>query len=143
MRATRGALDSLIGKLVLDGSSDAHLLPTLVWNLISSDKMSLEELYFGIKLGAGNLTSPLQASCSIDQATMVRFILHASKGLLALNLNRYYPNLVTRQHPFQFIHESVREHILAGKLAALSPKLASNGKAESHAIATEWCLTYI
>lgn len=141
-------LDALIGRIISDGASDECLLPALIWGLIARGDMSLEELYIGTQLGAGKLTSPLRDSCSVDYKTMVRFILHASKGLLETAYspqeacdpgNSYFPD---KPHLFQFIHESVREHVLGGGLAALSPRLSSNVEAGSHAMAADWCFAY-
>ena len=43
----------------------------------------------------------------------------------------------------QFIHESVRQHILNGGLAILRPSLSRNVEAASHAILATWCQDYV
>lgn len=139
VEALPAVLDALIGSSISDGASDAHLLPTLLWVLVGDMELSLEELYFGIKVGAGTLASPTRDSGPADRGTMIRFISFTSKGLL-----ERIPGLDDQKdaHRFQFIHESVRQHVLAGKLAGLSPSLACNVEAESHSKLAEWCILY-
>lgn len=139
VRALPDALDALLSDIISAGSSDAHLLPTLLWVLIGDRRMLLRELYVGIKTGAGDMTSALADHCLVDQATMVRFILHSSKGLVEATSDVFDGF----DHSFEFIHESVREHILAGKLAGLDPRLSHKVEANGHAQVVDWCSTYL
>jgi hypothetical protein len=68
---------------------------------------------------------------------MGRFILHAGKGMVELSAERYQ-----EQH-VQFIHESVREHLLSGDLAGLSSCLPSNIKAAGHMKLADSTLAYV
>jgi hypothetical protein len=133
------ALDALLCTIISGGAADPYLLPTLVWVLSGSLDMSYEELFDGIKLGAGE-TSHLQDIQSIDLPAMKRFIVHASKGLIELAPGNEADDVSTSNAcGFHFIHESVRQHILAGGLALLSPRLASNVGAACQALMAEWC----
>jgi hypothetical protein len=120
--------------------------------------MSLESLYYRIKLGAGSLTSPLRDFSVIDKATMVRFIVNVFGGLIEMADKGYIDNgadveedeedqevqeVKGNEHELQFIHESVRQHILMGGLASLDSHLSRNVAPNNHAILLEWCQTYI
>lgn len=45
--------------------------------------------------------------------------------------------------PFQFIHESVRQHRLKSGLTALLPGLSYEVETCIHTVAAEWCQDYI
>jgi ankyrin repeat protein len=143
-------LNVLIGKIIASRASDEHCLPALLWMLSGHHDMSLEALYHGIKSCAGNLTLPLQESNTIDGRSMVRYIFHVSGGLIE-SPNMTYINRVARRvgagreglpHQLQFIHESVRQHILTGGLASLDSRLSRDVAPNTHAILLEWCLNY-
>jgi hypothetical protein len=106
-------LDALIGSIISNGASDQHLLPTLLW-VLSRAASANDVTYAVIKLGAGE-TSHLQDKASCEQSFVKRFVLHASKGLVE-----------SHGHTLQFIHESVRQHILVKGLAQLGPRFANN-----------------
>lgn len=133
-----GALDSLIGNIISGEGLDAYLLPALLWTLAGIPNMSTREMYNGILLGAGNLCSTLEDAIPVDESTMLRFITHSSRGLVeAVPIG---PRNI--HHSFQFIHESVRQHILAGNLGKFNPSLSYNVEASSHAMLGAWCLSY-
>jgi ankyrin repeat protein/Cdc6-like AAA superfamily ATPase len=166
-------LNLLIGSIIASRASDKHCLPALLWLLSGHTGMPLESLYYGIKLGAGSLTWPLRDSNVIDKATMVRFIVNVSGGLIEMADKGFIDDGANvedeeydeddedeedehesqfihedgedeeDEHELQFIHESVRQHILTGGLASLDSRLSNNVAPESHAILLEWCQTYI
>jgi ankyrin repeat protein len=137
-------LDDLIRSIISEGASDTCLLPTLLWTLVANPpryrELELEELCFAVQFNAGKLTSPRwdQSMVDLDNTdAMKRFILHASKGLLEII------HLPEDEFQYQYIHESVRQHILEGGLAILHPSLGCNVEAACHAILAEWCQKYI
>jgi Cdc6-like AAA superfamily ATPase len=133
-------LDLLIGSIIAGRASDGHCLPALLWLLSGTQYMDLRSLYYGIRLGAGTLVSPRRDSCVADVATMVRFIVNVSGGLIEID---GVTDREDNQHDLQFIHESVRQHILRGGLASLDSRLSRNVAPNSHAMLLEWCLAYI
>jgi hypothetical protein len=106
-------LDALIGSIISNGASDQHLLPTLLW-VLSRAASANDVTCAVIKLGAGE-TSHLQDKASCEPSFVKRFVLHASKGLVE-----------SHGYTLQFIHESVRQHILVKGLAQLGPRFANN-----------------
>jgi ankyrin repeat protein len=139
-------LDLLIGSIVASRASDKHCLPALLWILSGHRNMTLPDLYHGIKSSAGLLALPPQDLHAVDWRSMVRFILNVSGGLIEMPDMEYhngFGNWKLDQHALQFIHESVRQHILMGGLESLDSRLSCNVAPNSHAILVEWCQTYI
>lgn len=101
--------------------------------------MSFEGMYTAIKSAAGLPHSLSRPSCSVDQ--MVNFVVQASRGLVEVTYDVHgcwgYDGLL-----FQFIHESVRQH-LKGGLIALRPGLTYDSEVRILTIAAEWCQDYI
>lgn len=118
-------LDALIGSIISGGGSDPELLPTLILILSGDFLMSNNLLFAGIKLIAGK-AAHLQDAQSVDLPVLKRFIVNASKGLVEWVDQSRWPD---DTHQFQFIHESVRQHILAGGLQKLKASLATNVEA--------------
>lgn len=134
-------LDTLIENIISEGMMDGCLLPALLWTLVGGrrgETLGLDELCFAIRFCAKKLRSPLrrddESSYEVNQ--MKKFIVHASKGLIEHTGGIWSSSC-------QFIHESVRQHILRGGLAKLHPSLASKVEAASHAMLAEWCQDYI
>lgn len=126
------SLDALIHGIILDGISDKCLLPTLVWTLVGVfDYINDEQICFAIQFSAQKLTSPHRGECMTDRDAMERFILKSSKGLVEMIDNQP-----------QFIHESIRHHILEGGLKELDSSLVCNVQAASHAMMAIWCQNY-
>ena len=131
-------LDTLIGSIISSGASDPKMLPTLIWILSGSGDVSDKMLFAGIKLMAGEAAC-LDDMQSIELPLMKRFIVYASKGLVEwVDRPRW-----SAAHQFQFIHESVRQHILAGGLQKLESSLATNVLANCHLFLADWYGTYI
>jgi ankyrin repeat protein len=137
-------LNDLIHSIISEGASDTCLLPTLLWSLAANPprypQMELDDLCLAVQFNAGKLTSPRwdQSMVDLDNIdAMKRFVLHASKGLLEII------RLPEDKFQFQYIHESVRQHILDGGLATLNPSLGCNVEAAWNAILAEWCQKYI
>lgn len=139
-------LSTLIHRIIIDGASDACLLPIMIWTLVGDARgkvMQPGAFCFAVQFAAGKLTSPHLNQSMVDLEdlnAMMRFVLHSSKGLVELCYISSNDRLIPRT---QFIHESVRQHILNGGLAILRPILGYNVKAVSQAIVIEWCHEYL
>jgi len=135
-------LDALVGSIISAGASDPEMLPTLIWILTANPKNGYESLFAGIKATAGD------AACLHDMQQQLvelpyvtRFIVNASKGLVEYRDVVDEPDSTGRK--FQFIHESIRQHILAGGLQRLEPSLATNVMANCGQILIDTFLTYL
>jgi ankyrin repeat protein len=135
-------LDTLIQGIISFGASDACFLPMMLWTLVVSTKMTSDEFCFAIKFCAGRFTSPRWDQYTLsadDPAAAKRFVLQSSKGLVELIGH----DLNLSSCSTQFVHESVRQHILRGGLAGLRPTLSCNVEAVSHAIMASWLQDYV
>lgn len=141
--ALPAGLNTLIERIISDGASDAYFLPTILWTLASDTggrTLQQDEFCFAIQFSAGKLNCPHWSQSIIDldsPEAIKRFVLQSSKGLA--EMVDYSEDLLI----CQFIHESVREHILGGGLANLRPDLHGNVGAATHAIIAEWCQDYL
>ncbi|KAL1584501.1 hypothetical protein WHR41_07024 [Cladosporium halotolerans] len=135
-------LDDMISRIMRAGASDPGLLLTLQWILVARNPRSnslLTHLYFGLRFASGEKKLSAWDPMEIDLKGMARFVDHSSKGLVEVTSTCR----VWWRDDFQceefwdydvhFIHESVREHILAGGLAVLDTNLRRNVEAMSHA----------
>lgn len=138
------ALDTLYDSIVFNGEQDAYLLPTLLWILAGRNGMTIRQLYAGILLGAEGPLLSFNDTSTVDRAAMVEFIIQSSRGLVeAVDGTSENSEHELGSNPFQLIHETVRQHILAGKLGRLNPDLSCNVEANSHAILGQWCVDYM
>lgn len=131
-------LDALIDSIISGGASDPEMVPTLIWILSKSRYMTHNELFAGIKLMAGE-TASFHATESVELSAMERFVVNASKGLVEC---RERPGFLGgTASPFRFIHESVRQHLLAGGLQKLKPtcSLATNVRTNCDQILADLC----
>lgn len=127
-------LQQLIGTVV--HLPDKSLLCTLVWILFAERPLRLEEFYFAVLTGTDQLTSGIWDPSEIDRDGMEAFVLAASRGLVEIIS---YETLTRAQ----LIHESVREYLLAGGLAALEARSDATSVASSHLKLFSWCQTYL
>lgn len=142
-------LDDLLSAILLKGAPDKYFLPSMQWMLAarldthgSDVSFSVPAFYFGILLGASEVASPVWNRTDIDLAAMQRFIVHSTKGLVE------WPSIEDDDDglfsgDIQFIHESVRQHLLNGGLTKVFPFLGNKILATSHAKLAEWCQTYL
>lgn len=166
-------LDDLIRSIFKTGASDERLVPTLLWVLYDAKRLlKVSELYFAIQLSTGSITEKDCSSRQAEFSTMQRYILSASKGLVEivpgyLTGNIWYKAsemvcdnfddgeeliLVTDNETgspddlsffVQFIHESVRQHLISGGLTDMCPELMPDVEAKSHAMLASWCQSYV
>jgi ankyrin repeat protein len=129
LEAVPAGIEDLL-KSILIGGGD-FLLPTLLWVLFGIESLSASALYLAAMIGAGRLTSEDLGQTETTQKQMRLFILNSSKGLV--EFSKGFP------YTAQFIHESVREHLLNGGLSVLDDSLAENLKAKSHLRLAVWC----
>jgi ankyrin repeat protein len=122
-----------IGELLrnITRNQDACLLPTLQWVLFSLEPFGVDALYFAIKTSVGHLSTAVQDEPETSQDQMRAFILASSRGLVEFT-NNADPRA-------QFIHETVREHLLGGGLADLDHSLVGSVEAVTHARIGRWC----
>jgi ankyrin repeat protein len=129
LRAVPAGIEDLLKSILTDGSE--FLLPTLLWVLFSVDPLSASVLYLAIKVGAGRFTPEDLDQTGTTQEQMQLFILKSSKGLVEFSKGGHATA--------QFIHESVREHLLNGGLSVLDDSFAENLEAKSHLRLALWC----
>jgi ankyrin repeat protein len=120
---------------------DRVVLSALQWVLSAKRPLSLPELYFAIKTSTHNLSTGTWDDNEVDLGHMRRFILHATRGLVELNAGSKNndESLVSAQ----FIHESVKDHLLAGGLARIDDVFRFDPDTMGHIHLAEWCLDYI
>lgn len=141
LKETPTDLYEVLRSIFQSGVSDKNFLPVLVWVFTRRAlprPLRVEELYFGVQFSVGRLDSPFWNREDVNEADMKRFILSASKGLVEVVTSSKWdlPDI-------RFIHESVRDHILAGGLGFVCPPLQSHVSASSHKMAAKWCLNYL
>ncbi|KAM0701654.1 hypothetical protein Q7P35_010563 [Cladosporium inversicolor] len=122
---------------------DEALTCAMRWILFSTRPLLLEELYFAIRTGTGQINSGVWDPIQIKRDGMHAFILASSRGLIEVKVGtRRIGRARERIFRVQLVHESVREYLLAGGLAALG--LCSNERiaAGSHVKLFEWCQLY-
>jgi hypothetical protein len=126
-------IEDLLRSITMDG--DLALLSTLQWVLFSKRKLDVPELFFAVKTSIGHLSTAWHDAAETSEEQMRLFILTSSKGLVEFTSGG--PSRA------QFIHETVREHLLNGGLILLDAGLAGNFEALSHARLGQWCHDYI
>lgn len=100
--------------------------------------MSLEELYFAIRLGAGQLETGFWDRKEVDYDRMKRFVLHCTRGLI-----RFTRFDTTTDSCAQFIHETVKDYLLADGLTRLDSDLWQDAKGLCHLRLAQWCFNYV
>lgn len=136
-------LGALLDGILQAGASDKHLLPALQWVLTAQrnqQHFDIEVLYFGTFLGVGDLIDPVWHRNDVDIATMKRFILQSTKGLVELT---WKGEGELKKFDIQFIHESVRQHLLEDGMNKLDPHLGDDVTSGSHTRLSELCQNYI
>lgn len=142
-----GLLKSIVG----DQGSDLLLL--LQWVLFSTRPLTTSDLYYTMKTSISCRT-PDESTCYQSTDEQMRFsILTMSKGLVEftkgethetiLDATRWQSSRTWAFASVQFIHETVREHLLNGGLTALDPGLVGNIEAASHAKLGRLCQNHI
>ena len=122
--------------LTRDSRNMEDLLLCLQWVLFAKRPLKREELYYAILAGiCPELLGPWYPD-EITTNDMDRFMLDCSKGLAELTK--------TKSQTVQFIHESVRDYLLAGNgLTQLRHELGTNFAGSSHDKLKECCQNYL
>jgi ankyrin repeat protein len=129
-------IEELFQNLMSD--HDIALLPTLQWVLFSKDPLRAETLYFAIMTSIGCLDTDTSDATNVSETQMRAFVLNSSKGLVE------FIDMGSSDLRAQFIHETIREHLLSGGgLAALDSSLNGNVEAISHARIGQWCQEFM
>jgi energy-coupling factor transporter ATP-binding protein EcfA2 len=128
-------LQELIGAILQ--SPDDPLLCTLRWILFAERPLKLQELYFAIRTGTGQLTSGIRDPAEINDDGMESYILASSRGLVEMK-SGWMGNIQA-----QLVHESVREYLIAGGLEELGSCSNKMVEVHNHAKLFQWCQTYL
>jgi ankyrin repeat protein len=117
---------------------DTALLPTLQWVLFSETSLSVDELYMGVMTSVGHSKAAINSALDTSDTQMRAHILASSKGLVE------FTTITKSSSPkAQFIHETVREYLLSGGLAAIDHSLSGDVEGISHARLAHWCHDYV
>jgi hypothetical protein len=127
-------LQELMGAVL--NSPDDALLCTMRWMLFAQRPLGLEELYFAIRTGTGQLTSGYWDISEVNRDSMEAFILASSRGLVEIKTS----GSLTRA---QLVHESVREFLITGGSTDLGPCSDRMVAADSHFKLFTWCQMYL
>lgn len=140
LEVTPAGLDDLLTDVFRAGASDRYFLPTLQWVLAGTGHLDIVVLYYGIQLAVEHLTTPACEGSQVDLATMERFVIHSSKGLIELKI---LDDKGPPQYDIHFIHETVREFLLSGGLESVNSYPTGNMMADSHAMLADCCQSYL
>ncbi|KAM0714483.1 hypothetical protein Q7P37_010270 [Cladosporium fusiforme] len=138
-RALPGNLKTLISSIIANGASDEYLLPALMWAFSGLPRLTASEYCLATQFSGRQAKLTRREYFIADQNAMQKFITHSSKGLVEVR----FTDTIGGQGQCQFIHESVRQHVVSGGLAGLHPDLKENVEAAGHAILADWCQEYI
>lgn len=131
LRRVPSKLQDLFASILEHADSDT--ISAFRWVLYSKHELTCKELYFAIRTSAGQLHTGAWDENDVSRDGMRRFILHKTRGLV--EVTGYYT---------RFIHESVREHLLAGGLADLTDQRQHTlEEASGHMMIAQCCMTYI
>ncbi|KAH8684251.1 heterokaryon incompatibility protein-domain-containing protein [Tricladium varicosporioides] len=96
-----------------DGENPEQLQLCLRWVLFAARPLKPQELYFAIQLGLNKSYSSCWDQEDIDLDQMKSYVRSSSKGLAEVTRNK--------ASEVQFIHESVRDYLLARKFSSQLP----------------------
>jgi len=118
---------------------DQATITAFQWIFYARNPPLIQELYFAIKTSTNQLSTGEWDKNDVDQESIKRFITRTTRGLVQVV-----------EHPLggdeciiQFVHESVREHLLQGGLATLTMCDARLIEGLSHAHIARCCLSYV
>ena len=124
-------------------SPDDALVCTMQWILFALRPLVLEELYFAIRTGTGQINSGAWDPIEVNRDDMQAFVLRSSRGLVDVKIGTKVVRRVRQKIiRVQLVHESVREYLLSGGLAALGNCSDEIVAAEGHVKLFEWCQLY-
>jgi uncharacterized protein (DUF1778 family) len=144
--ATPEELEELFADVVAE--PDESLILIVQWSLFSTRKLTTRELYFAVQVSVYGTGTGCWDVDEIDDDGMVRYLVHASRGLLEASKPTFHWKSTTRHSMFKgqiliFIHESVREYFLCGGLASLTRPSLHETNSVGHAKLAEGCLSYL
>lgn len=136
LKAVPGKLQDIFASIT-DNPSEEMIL-AFQWLLYAKEQLDTVELYLAIKTGAGQLSTGKWDEADVDLESIERFHLRSARGLVEIKDSEF-----RRMRYPQFIHESVREHLLAGGLASLMEDEELTLQNDIHAWLAQYCLSYI
>jgi ankyrin repeat protein len=164
-------LRDLLHDIVSKGATDQRLLSAITWMLFAQYTLNIRELYYAIRLSRHQFRRDdmVEWCChhevsEEDLEHMQRYVLSACRGLVevkslprrSLFSQHHRSHLYKTSGPYekyddsyadhlqvQFIHETVREYLLAEGLVKLRPTLRPDVVSKSHARIADWCVSWI
>lgn len=132
-------LDDLFRGMFDADENDNSMLPAIQWVMFAYDALTPLQLYFAVLTSTdpGEESSVIWDRSLVNEATAKDFIVASSKGLLEVVIND------RKLHIVQFIHESVRQHLLTSGLRQLDPDSGGNLIGRSHAHLARLCEGYL
>ncbi|KAI9658930.1 MAG: hypothetical protein M1821_001890 [Bathelium mastoideum] len=122
--------------LMRDGENIQELLLCIQWILYAKRPLKREEFYFAILAGSDPSSLSAWDTEEVTSQDMERFVLNSSKGLAEMTR--------TKDPTIQFIHESVREFLLAkDALANILPGFRGISEGSSHEQLRNCCYNYM
>lgn len=127
---------------ILDPPDDV-LVCTMKWILFALRPLTLEELYFAIRTGTGQVTTGVWDLIEVNRDGMQAFILESSRGLIDVKTGTKAVRKVRKSiMRVQLVHESVREYLLTGGLLTLGRCSDETVAAGIHFELSKWCQLY-
>lgn len=122
------------------GNSGEDTIVALLWIMYARRPLTPQELYFAIMTSTHQLSTGSRNAADVDEVSIERFVMRSTRGLVE-----------TFEDPFsvhgtmflQFIHESVRDHLLQSRLTRLTAEDLLVFGDLANAQLARWCLSYI
>jgi hypothetical protein len=138
-------IEELFAKIVAE--PDDALASIVRWRLFSLRPLTNKELFFAVQASVGCTTTGRWDRDEIDEDGMIRYLLHASRGLMhSIPRERKWFHIGRprrRANAISFIHESVREYFCKGGSTSTDRTSLHETKASGHAKLAEGCLSYL
>jgi ankyrin repeat protein len=141
-------LEDLFANVVAE--SDNALISIVHWKLFSTRMLTTRELYFAVQTIINDTATACWDSDEIDDDGVLRYLLHASRGLMELSYIQSGEQIPATEalEPYPrreliFIHESVREYFLSSGLASMERISPHTIHALGHAKMAKGCLSYL
>lgn len=124
MRRVPDTIRALLASILREPDDD--MISAFKWIFYAKRPLRSDQLYFAIKTSTGSLSTGKRDRDDLSAETRERFLLLSTRGLVEMGeeSSRFYP---------RFLHESVRQHLLAGGLASLAAVDQSALHASTHA----------
>jgi hypothetical protein len=137
-----GLHDLFENDIIERGIDDSRfLLPILLWILSATRPLTPSELYHAVLFSKNDMNGAAVLNHTPDLSQIERFILNTSKGLAEITFTA--SKLKKIQPRVQFIHETVREHLLNSGISRLETSFCNNPTGMSHDFLKSRCVEYV